>query len=466
MNPPAAPVVPLMRGWPARRDRGVLIVIAMLLAGLMAIALVTYIRLSTNSLRLANRSFYNNAALNLAETGIEEALYCFNQVNAGTAIATAWTDWDTSDGTTAKRTFSGFSFGGSTTGSVKVYVSAYNPSGSTSPRLVAKATITVPNQVTLSKYVEVTLKRRSLFATGLVARNTITFAGNNAAVDSWISDPDNDPSTAAVAYSSSNKRDHGSVGSVAVDSTIDVQNADIWGYAAVGGPSSSSISVGSQGRVGPFGTASGVKNPDNIATDFTANLDNVSLPTTGTAIGYVGSWLGSTGSTYTFRYAGTINNSLTIYGNVTLILTAPAGSSAISLTGSDQLTLAPGATLTIYTAGDVKIAGNGLLNNNNDPSTFQLWGTSTSASAQSIQIAGNGALKGIVYAPNGSIKINGNGDVMGSVVGNDITVVGNAAFHYDESLANFGGNTPYGPSGWRELISAADRSAYASQLSF
>lgn len=455
-----------MRGWPAQRERGVLIVIAMLLAGLMAIALVTYIRLSTNSLRLANRSFYNNAAINLAETGIEEALYCFNQVNAGTAVATAWNGWDTSDGTSAKRTFSGYNFGGNTTASVKVYVSAYNPSGATSPKIVAQATVTVPNQVTLNKYVEVTLKRRSLFATGLVARNKITFSGNNASVDSWISDPDNDPSTPPVAYSSGNKRDRGSVGSVAVDSTITVQNADIWGYAAVGGPSSTAISVGSQGRVGPFGTAAGVKDPNNIATDFTANLDNVDLPTTGTTIASVGASLGSAGSTTTYRYSGSISNSLTIYGNVTLILTAPAGSSAMSLTGNDQLTLAPGATLTIYTAADVKIAGKGVLNNNNDPSTFQLWGTSTSATAQDIQIAGNGALKGIVYAPNGSIKINGNGDVMGSMVGNEINVVGNAAFHYDESLANFGGNTPYGISGWRELVSAADRGAYASQLSF
>lgn len=455
-----------MRTWPARRDRGVLIVIAMLLAGLMAIALVSYIRLSTNSLRLANRTFYNNAAINLAETGVEEALYCFGLVNGGTAVATAWNGWDTSDGTSAKRTFSGFDLGANTTATVKVYVSAYNPSGSTQPTVVAKASIAVPNQATLHKYVEVTLKRRSLFATGLVAREGVSFSGNNASVDSWISDPDNDASTAAVAYSSGNRRDHGSVGSVSVTSTVSVQNADIWGYAAVGSSSSSSISVGPQGRVGPFGTASGVKDPNNIATDFSANLDSISLPTTGTAIGSVGSSLGSAGSTNIYRYAGSISNSLTIYGNVTLILTAPAGSSAINLTGSDQLTLAAGATLTIYTAGDVKIAGNGVLNNNSAPSTFQLWGTSTSATAQSIQIAGNGALKGIVYAPNASIKINGNGDVMGSMVGNDITVVGNAAFHYDESLANFGGNTPYGITAWRELVSAGDRNAYSSQLSF
>ncbi len=57
------------------------------------------------------------------------------------------------------------------------------------------------------------------------------------------------------------------------------------------------------------------------------------------------------------------------------------------------------------------------------------------------------------------MKINGNGDVCGSVVANDITLVGNAAFHYDESLADFGGNNPFRISLWREITSAAGRSA-------
>jgi hypothetical protein len=53
---------------------------------------------------------------------------------------------------------------------------------------------------------------------------------------------------------------------------------------------------------------------------------------------------------------------------------------------------------------------------------------------------------------------------MGSIVANNITVVGNAAFHYDESLANWGANNPYGIVKWRELLTAADRAAYASVL--
>jgi hypothetical protein len=64
------------------------------------------------------------------------------------------------------------------------------------------------------------------------------------------------------------------------------------------------------------------------------------------------------------------------------------------------------------------------------------------------------------------VKIVGNGDVMGALVGRDVRVTGNADFHYDESLANWGVNTPFGVVKWRELASAAERTRYAAQLNF
>src|SRR5581483_3676074 len=111
------------------------------------------------------------------------------------------------------------------------------------------------------KMVEISgLVQRSLFAKGLVGRNGVSFSGNNASVDSWDSNP-----TAAtgaytpVAYSTSVRHDHGSIAAVNITATDAVGNADIWGSASVGGSSTSLISVGPQGLVGPFGTASGTK---------------------------------------------------------------------------------------------------------------------------------------------------------------------------------------------------------------
>jgi len=54
---------------------------------------------------------------------------------------------------------------------------------------------------------------------------------------------------------------------------------------------------------------------------------------------------------------------------------------------------------------------------------------------QSILLTGNGALRCVVYAPFGDVTLYGTSDVMGSRVSRSIQFTGNAAFHYDESLA-------------------------------
>ena len=436
----------------------------MIFAALLALALSSFVDLNTNSLRMAHRSFYAAEAVNMAEAGLEEAIWSFNQAQTGNAAA--WHGWNTSDGVKATRTFTDFTLGSNATGRVKVYIDQFNPGAGVQPLVVAKATITQPHgPAEISRLLEMKLKRRSLFAAGIVAKNNIDFSGNSASVDSWNSDPDNNAATAAIPYGLGVRRDKGSVAAVSITASIWIGNADIWGTAAVGGPSASAISLGHNGVVGSFGTASGVKDPASIATDFTANLDAVTPPAGGTVLATLGSSLGADGTTTLWRTQW-ISEDLTVHGHVTLVLTAGSGVEAISLAGHDGITLAAGATLSIYVEGDVRLGGNGLLNPNSQPLSVQIWGTNTSPMGQDIQIAGNGALKAIVYAPNASVKILGNGDVMGAIVAEDVDLTGNAAFHYDESLANWGVNTPYGVIKWRELASAPDRAMYATRLSF
>ena len=124
-----------------------------------------------------------------------------------------------------------------------------------------------------------------------------------------------------------------------------------------------------------------------------------------------------------------------------------------------------GSSLTVWVEGDVKVAGKGLGNNNTRPGTCRIFGISTSAAGQAVHLAGNGVLKSVVYAPNGDVVINGNGDVQGALVGRTVTFTGNAAFHYDESLANEGGNTPFGVSRWRELTTAEERARWQGVFS-
>jgi hypothetical protein len=448
-----------------RSERGAILLVALVFGAVIAISLGSYVALNTHSLKMSNRSFYLAEAMNMAESGLEEAIWAFNQAQAGEA--NAWSSWDTSDGITAKGYFTDFLLGANATGSVKVYVDRYNPPASFQPKVIAQASITLPGgQGTITKMVEARMRRRSYFAAGLVAKNNLTFSGNGPSVDSWISDPDNNTATAAVAYSTDPtvRRDKGSIAAAGVYATLTVGNADIWGTAAVGGPTASNIDIKANGRIGPFGVNSGI-DPASVATDFNANLNIVSAPTTGTVLASIGSTLGTTGTTTVWR-APSLTDPVTISGNVTLILTAAPGVRAIDISGLEAITLTAGSTFTIYTAGDMNISGNAVVNNNAQPDTFQIWGTSTSPTPQDIQIGGNGDFKGLIYAPNGNISLVGNGNVMGAVVGNQIDVTGNAAFHYDESLAGWTGETPFGVYKWREILSVSERATNAALLAF
>src|SRR5258708_6345614 len=83
--------------------------------------------------------------------------------------------------------------------------------------------------------VEITLKRRTIFAAGLVAKNTITFS-TNTMVSSWNSDPDNNPATPAIGYSAAVKTANAFVGTVSTTSgAINTGSGDIFGRIGTGG---------------------------------------------------------------------------------------------------------------------------------------------------------------------------------------------------------------------------------------
>ncbi len=457
-------------------QQGSVLIVAMIISAIIGVSLASYVRLGLASQKISNRALYNNAAMNLAENGMEEAMYSINQQIVNDAYS--WTDdgWTPVGSSDVRREWTNYTFDQNATGRARVYV--YNYSGSTNPTIVARSTVTLGggSAAPIEKWIQVQLARTSKFANGLVAKQQIRFAGNNATVDSWNSDPDLNPATAAIPYSATSKNDEGSVGSIAV--TVDavlVQNADIFGYVATGG---SPATVGSNGLIGPFGTASGHIAPGHSSTDFSASFDPVAAPagsyyaiaaiTNNTTLPDPSHSPAADGKYYyTSTQINFNNKTLSITPGRKVVLKLTDTSTSINVGGgSGNISIGAAAALEVYAPGDIKVAGNGVMNGGttnataNQPINFQIWGTKTSGT-QDIQIAGNGVLSGIVYAPQGSVKINGNGDVSGSIVANDITIVGNALFHYDESLSAFGGGNPYRVVAWRELTTAAQRATYS-----
>lgn len=436
---------------PISSKRGSVLVVAMILSIGITLSIGSFIALTVNTTKLSQRSFHANSCLNLAEAGLEEAIYSLNTAD--------WTSWSThSSGADNKfKTIPNFDLGQGNTGEVTVVV--YGATTSPAPTIVSQGKATASLGPPIIKQLEIKVQRKSQFASGLVAKDTITFSGGNAYVDSYNS---LDPAySTGGLYDASKKKDNGTVGSasVAVDS-ITLSNSDVWGYVATGGAFPS---------VGPNGTIKGADTPvgvdvdtNRVTTDFTADFDDVSdIPTSFDVVltnlaGNSNHDLGTAGLATTIKATNIDNNNgrtVTILGDVTLVVTN-------SLTVKGDFIVAANSSLKLYIEGDMDVGGNGLTNVDGKPEGLLIYGTNTTAGGQLIKLHGNGAMSAAVYAPNATVDMKGggsSGSMSGSVVANEIKITGNYAFHYDEGLRELGGGNPFSVASWRELVNAADR---------
>ena len=469
---------------PLSSRRGSVLIVALILAAVIAISLTSYIKIASNSMKLADRSFYMNAALNLAEVGIEEAIHCYNQIDVVPTPASAWAGW-TLNGTTATRTFTGFALGAGVSGTVRVYCSKYDPPvAGTLPVVVAKSTVVFARgEPALEKYMEITLRRRSLFTNGVVAQNNVTWAGVPT-LDSWNSDPDNNPAT-TVAYSPGVRAANATVASVTGNINLGA-GGNVYGYARTGASGSTT-----GGSVHDTGTTT--HDPSRVTNDFVATFPAVTLPAPTTIYTITGTVptsyprAGDLPNTsdgiyyYTFASGTTITANTSIGGNtgtnknkkVVFLMNNHQGSDAINLAGIKTITIAGGSALTVYTNGNINAVGNGLANGSpvgeNPPSSLQIYGTTVAPSTQTIDVGGNGKLYAAIYAPEAILTMVGggaHGGMYGAVVAKTVSFTGGADFHFDEALAKLSSTNPFGVSRWKELQSATERAVYAAELSF
>jgi hypothetical protein len=78
--------------------RGSVLITAMIFSIILAVGVVSYLSLSHNSLKLAQRTFLANTAANLAEAGLEEAVMSFNQLGYSTGATDVANAWPTATG--------------------------------------------------------------------------------------------------------------------------------------------------------------------------------------------------------------------------------------------------------------------------------------------------------------------------------------------------------------------------------
>jgi hypothetical protein len=403
-----------------------------------------YMTLTSSELRLATRSLLVGASFSLAEGGVDLAIDALNDDDTS--------GWDVS-GSTWTRTVTDLEITKAGMGTIRVVIQDATGPNSDTPTIHSEGIITGHSSGKVSKQLQVALNSGFFpYKNGFDSKNGFVLKGQNVTMDSYSSD--------IGPYSNSNRGSEIRVSTVSIETdAIDIGNANIYGYVAVGATlapgqtGSDVIDVGKNGTISSYGEAQLVQE-DRILTNYYASFPNRSAP--------------SVSSAWEFPSAGTITTSGTYYvdgdwalgGNKGALVIAPNTDVTLVVTGTFDLkgkatlSLETNATLKLFVEGDVSIGGNGILNSSS-PQNLELIGTNTSEGEQTIKVSGNGQLSATVYAPNANVELKGGGNsgrVLGAVVAYNAKLVGHSHFSFDEALADVNlGGTDYEVIQWLEM---------------
>ena len=220
-----------------------------------------------------------------------------------------------------------------------------------------------------------------------------------------------------------------------------VGQGKVYGNASVGpeGNPNTDITISGQGEI------TGTKGAVSEKKDLTAKQ----APDGGIPLTLSGT-MTLPGGTYrvdSVNLAG--QNVVTINGNVTMVV-----DHTFKTAGQSKLLINEGASLTLYVAGNIDMAGQGIVNQNQKPEKVLVYGTET---CTDVKLAGQSVLYAALYTPKAIATFTGQADIFGSVITKKITVTGQGSIHYDESLKVLGGGggggtiTGYKLLSWKEL---------------
>ena len=451
-------------------ERGAALLAALCFAMVMAVALASYITVCYRSLQLSSRNVNGAHSAELAELGMEEALWALNKND--------WSNGWTITGTTATKTLSsGFAYDGGFTGKVSVTVTNY---ASTTHTLTATGTLCILAADGVTPIAGTTQTRTltsssapaPLFVnavagtTGLVK---FTTAGTSSNIDSY--DSSKGDYTAAIQSPTYNYSAILSSGSTSVaTSTVQLTNAQVKGYVATlsTGPSYSTSAklVGSAAQpavanraptnawvdltrmtTSPYQPIFSIKTPTGTGTTLANPTTDITIGTPGVTSLYYCNGLDTTGTV-----------KITVAGPVQLVMN---GTSAfyIGLHGganSASIEIQAGASLEVFSAGDIAIYGNGINNLTKNPNKCAIYSSNTlTAPDMWTNAVPTADFYGVIYTPNGDFKVWSNNAIYGAIIARNVTFSGSApVVHYDLNLRTVvfpGLDTPYAVSNVRDI---------------
>ncbi|MBI5770496.1 MAG: hypothetical protein HZA93_22150 [Verrucomicrobia bacterium] len=427
---------------PLTSERGAALLAALCFAAVLAIALGSYITLCHRSLEMSTRNMSSTHSVELAEVGMEEALWALNK-----------NDWDPSrwtiNGTTATRTLSGFAYDNGVTGSVVITVTNYDGSLPTDRTITVTGTTTTSDGTTSSRTLTSTSAKTPLFVNAVAAttgRVRFRVAGTVDSYDSSRGDYSSQTPTYSAVLSS------GMTG--ASSATVVLTDTNVKGYTA------------SLFGIPGYGTGATLRGPNTpvstkidsarISTSVYQPIFEENVPTgtmtllpTGTAT------IGTPGATTPeLYYATTVSLSgtqiLTVDGPVKLVI-----SGDLLVTTNAKIHVTTNGSLEIHLAGDMTLKGNGIQNDTKLPRKLIIQARADNV-YDSLEMTNTTPFYGVIYTPYNALTVGSSQTIYGSIVAKSVTFNASPTIHYDVDLRDsvrgvFDGIiTPYAVSSWRE----------------
>jgi hypothetical protein len=427
-----------------RTVQGNVLVIALGITLVLGLGLASYLSLSRWQHVSVIRSQAWNAAIAMAEAGVEDALA---HLNPSALLFTTNID-RSADGWTLEPD-------GRYHAPRRTMLSGYYDvaiTADTFPTIYATGYVTIPTlSATLSRSVVVTTTTAAVFRGAMAARVSIDLKGNGITSDSFDSS-DSNYSTGGL-YDPAKRKAGGDVATT--DGFINVQNADIMGMLYTG--PDGNYAIGSGGAVGDvgwvLGGGTGVQS-GHYRNDFNMDFPEVLPPYTfalapsgDTVLGTNYTWvLGNNNYFYGAANGAKLQtgDQVLVTGRARLYVTGD-----FIMSGGASITIAPGASLELYVGG--ANASLATLNNAGNCGAFTYFGLPSNTS---INLSGNNLFLGSIYAPNAVLTLGGGGnnalDFQGSCAVKSVGMNGHFNFHFDENLRRTGPFRGYQATSWVE----------------
>jgi Tfp pilus assembly protein PilX len=417
------------------KSRGSILVITIVVSAVLIILSGTVLNMAINEDRHTRRLVGSTSALNLAEAGVEYAIWEMNYNGGSFSTDDGWSGTSTKTKTTTFETDAGDVVG-------EYAVNVTNPGSST---VVVETTAYVPSQDApiAERTVRVELENPSpaLFSMAAYGINSLTM-GDSAKTDSFDS--------TVAAYNPSSPGTNGDVGTSSIAASAITLGTSVYingdGYVGVSGDPSVVMPYNSSYYSGTKQAQETAYAPPDVVVPSLTDKGALSLDGTAT-INTSGKY-----SSITLEKDSVI----TINADVELHIT-----SEIYFKKDSRIDITNGANVKIYIDGGLKWNKDGQFNNvGHDPTKLTIYATSNyddsdplleDETAAGIHIKKDTIFYGAIYAPNVSVEVKKDSQIYGAIIGKNVSIAQNTQIHFDEALLDAGGGSGvYSVSYWQE----------------